>query len=356
MILLITSSLALILGLSELLVRERSAKTYIYSGIQISFAVILLQGHFLFYGGLEERLWLFRLEMPFTWSLGPLVLVYCKMALENRRRPARSDMMYAVPVLLAVVALIPLYLQPPEEKIAVIQAVRALRLEGADVGVLIFLLGASYSAACALFAVGLVLKSSARERWLTDSALRLILLIGCSTVFLGALTVLSVLLRSIQLTEIVLFIVAFFVILMHALSRRNPHFFFDLVLAARAEKYRYSVLKNLDLDHIEASLRRLMEDEHLYKEEDLDMPAVASRLGLRPQQLSEFFNGYLGISFHAFLNRYRIADAKRMLLDHPDQTVLSIAYESGFNSKSSFNSAFLKETGKTPTQFRQARP
>ncbi|MNY70445.1 Melibiose operon regulatory protein [compost metagenome] len=74
------------------------------------------------------------------------------------------------------------------------------------------------------------------------------------------------------------------------------------------------------------------------------------------RELSVLINHQLGQHFYDFVNTYRIENAKEILKDSSKSkvTILEILYEVGFNSKSSFNSAFRKHTGNTPTEYRKS--
>jgi AraC-like DNA-binding protein len=57
------------------------------------------------------------------------------------------------------------------------------------------------------------------------------------------------------------------------------------------------------------------------------------------------------VNFNRYINRLRIEQAKRQLAENQTLSILRIAYECGFATKSAFNAAFKLETGQTPTQF-----
>tara|TARA_R110000868_G_scaffold86206_3_gene241844 strand:- start:6355 stop:7503 length:1149 start_codon:yes stop_codon:yes gene_type:complete len=101
------------------------------------------------------------------------------------------------------------------------------------------------------------------------------------------------------------------------------------------------------LDHMEAATP--------YLDAELTLASLARQLGMAPRDLSELINQTLGVHFFDFINRYRIEWAKQRLLDDPRVTILEILYAAGFNSKSSFNAAFRRCEGMSPTQFRSAR-
>ena len=61
----------------------------------------------------------------------------------------------------------------------------------------------------------------------------------------------------------------------------------------------------------------------------------------------------MSTSFKAYINRYRVAEAQRILLEKPESLILDVALACGFRSKSAFNKIFLEEAGKTPTLYRQ---
>jgi AraC-like DNA-binding protein len=105
-----------------------------------------------------------------------------------------------------------------------------------------------------------------------------------------------------------------------------------------------------------ATLNRLMTDERVYREPSLTIAALATRMGLPEHRLRKLINQALGHrNFNAFLNAYRIEDAKRALHDHAlaEVPVLTIAMDAGFQSLGPFNRAFKAETGVTPTEFRR---
>ena len=85
----------------------------------------------------------------------------------------------------------------------------------------------------------------------------------------------------------------------------------------------------------------------------LTMPKLASAVGATPNQLSFVLNQHLGKSFFDFVNEVRVDEASRLLIEEPNRTILDIATEVGFNSKSTFNQAFKKITGHTPSNYRQ---
>lgn len=100
-----------------------------------------------------------------------------------------------------------------------------------------------------------------------------------------------------------------------------------------------------------------MAENEPYLDASLSLHDLARQTKIPSRDLSIVINHHLNKHFFDFVNEYRIEKAKQMLTD-PDKkefTVLEILYDVGFNSKSSFNTAFKKHTGYTPTQYRQSR-
>ena len=115
---------------------------------------------------------------------------------------------------------------------------------------------------------------------------------------------------------------------------------------------------DLDENHNEriSDLKKYMEEHEPYLNPSLTIRNLADQLKVPMRDLSVLINQELKLHFFDFINEYRIEKAKN-ILSNPSKTkvtVLEILYEVGFNSKSSFNTAFKKHTGKTPTQFRKS--
>ena len=102
-------------------------------------------------------------------------------------------------------------------------------------------------------------------------------------------------------------------------------------------------------------LHHLLETEKVYLEADLNLPALAQRAGLSTHELSYVLNEGFGVNFSQFINAYRVAEAQRLLASaqHQHLSIVGIAFEAGFSSKTTFNTAFKKVTGLTPSQFMQ---
>jgi AraC-like DNA-binding protein len=104
-------------------------------------------------------------------------------------------------------------------------------------------------------------------------------------------------------------------------------------------------------------LQRLMTVERAYRREGLSIGSLAAELGVPEHRLRQLVNEGLGHrNFNAFLNRYRLDEAKAALAD-PEQKevpVLTIALDAGFQSIGPFNRAFKADTNVTPTEFRRA--
>jgi len=138
---------------------------------------------------------------------------------------------------------------------------------------------------------------------------------------------------------------------------RRPEIFSGALAAKPAPKYEKSALTPSRAEAALAKLQHVMATEKLYTNSELKLADLAARLELSPHHLSQIINEKLGLNFFDFINQYRVAEAQQWLDDPAKQnyTILSIALEAGFNNKASFNTAFKKHTGMTPSQFRDAR-
>ena len=99
-----------------------------------------------------------------------------------------------------------------------------------------------------------------------------------------------------------------------------------------------------------------MKTERLYLNGELTAQELAQQLGVTPNHLSQVINQVEGKNFFDFVNSYRIEEVKNRMADSRSKsmTLLALALESGFNSKTSFNMVFKKMTGQTPSQYYKA--
>lgn len=141
----------------------------------------------------------------------------------------------------------------------------------------------------------------------------------------------------------------------YLIGRRYPAYFQNLQEVARVtfQKYSRSLLQGMDISALRENLLQSMEVEKLYKDEDLSLASLADDLGLSSHQLSELINQEMGKNFPAFVNEYRIREACELLSKNKDSSILDIAYEVGFRSKTSFHRAFQKEVGVPPSEYRE---
>jgi AraC-like DNA-binding protein len=119
------------------------------------------------------------------------------------------------------------------------------------------------------------------------------------------------------------------------------------------EKTKYQRLTDTETNTLKDTLNRLMQYEKVYLDNELSLPQLAEKMAISPQDLSYLINESYGENFFSFINRHRVEEVKRLLLTEKyDQfNILGIAYQAGFNSKTTFNAAFKKQVGQSPSDF-----
>lgn len=119
--------------------------------------------------------------------------------------------------------------------------------------------------------------------------------------------------------------------------------------------YNYSCLDNSKMIEIADQLKICMEEKMLYKNMNLTLKDLAKEINVYPHYLTQTLNTVMGHNFYDFVNYYRVEEAKCQLLklENENLTILAIGYESGFNSKSSFNRIFKMKTGMSPSAYKK---
>ena len=121
-------------------------------------------------------------------------------------------------------------------------------------------------------------------------------------------------------------------------------------------KYIKSGLKAEDAKSYVDNLIKYMDETKAWKDSELSIAKLASQTSISKHQLSEVLNEYLGKNFYVFVNEYRVEYAKELLTNkkYNNWSIIAIAYECGFNSKTAFNNFFKKHTQQTPSEFKKA--
>lgn len=368
----------------ELVVRNVRRQNVWLALIFVAYALVLVRAFLLLSGWMLSVPVLYESTLPVNFWIGPLIYFYIREAVgldgravgpgdaaiglagETDRAPCsnlRGIRLHFLPGLLVLLLLIPNVAQPA--------AVTIERLVGAMElidGVAYTLPRDPYALLTPLALVhvaiylGLLVRSMVlllnlenlrrQETLRAFLAMATIALISTTAAFAGIVT------ATRAMVEFSIGLLALVVPLMYLFQKRYPDLFDvleDLVRTEREKRARYiqSQLAGVDLETLERRLMELMDQEHVYRQDDLSMPMLAELLETTPHQLSEYLNNIQSISFSDFINQRRVHAARESLLSRPDQTVLSIAYEVGFNSKSAFNKAFARYAGVSPTRFRK---
>lgn len=108
------------------------------------------------------------------------------------------------------------------------------------------------------------------------------------------------------------------------------------------------------IDALVTRITCLLEEHHIYKCPDLDLKKLSERVEVPAYRVTRAINEGLGVNFYDLINRYRVEAVKSMLMSdaHERFTLVSVAYDAGFKSKTTFNAAFKKITGLTPSSYR----
>lgn len=106
------------------------------------------------------------------------------------------------------------------------------------------------------------------------------------------------------------------------------------------------------LDYVK-KLETLIKEESLYLNPNIRLRDLAKRMDMSSHHLSQLLNQHYNASFFDFINKYRVENAKELIKNHPERILIHIAFDSGFNNKTSFVNSFKKFEQTTPSRFKE---
>lgn len=343
--------------------------------------------------------------LPFAWShpmpllFGPLLYLYALLATNSERRLGVRDAWHAVPALAVVAWALPIYLLPGVAKIALFEAMRlgdvpdTVRRQLDVVGWLKLVSGVVYTTLTVRVTVRHRREIRTRYSTLEGVTLDWLLLLVLASVIAWGIALFA---RLLEPWEIVhpgtgdAVIAAMMVAATYALGFRGlqqvatappgivpPHVPLptdasdfaaadsaqpdsteaDSVASSTPAAADRALLTPGMVNAIEQRLRMVMERDEAWRHTDLTLADLAERVGTTSHKLSAVLNNRVEQNFYDFVNGYRVREVQRQLR-HPDsasRTVLTMAMDAGFASKSTFNAVFRRQVGMTPSAWREAQ-
>ena len=118
-------------------------------------------------------------------------------------------------------------------------------------------------------------------------------------------------------------------------------------------KYANSSLNTENLPDYIGKIDGLMKDDKIYLDPDIRLKDLAKKIEISGHHLSQIINQHYGFSYYDFINKHRVENAKKLIQKDPDRLMFDVAFESGFNNKTSFVNSFKKFEKMTPSKYRE---
>jgi AraC-like DNA-binding protein len=311
--------------------------------------------------------------------MGPLHYLYAKSLIHSWTKIKKKDWLHALPFIIYELSLIPDYFTPRQELAA---AMQKIYIEGLPFKYVIFNWFILIQIMTYMIFTILIIKNYSRTIKNVFSTIEKIKLDWLRNItYMGIFVVTIFLIENILLLvginlshffNLTSLLFAIFIYIMGYMGLLKSEIFAEPEIAksiSELPKLNYQTKKEREKNHIKykksglsperakeylETLLRLMEKEKPYTDSNLTLTQLAGLLSITPHNLSEILNTQLNQNFFDFINQYRLEEAKKGLADPGKQhfTVLAIGFDSGFNSKTAFNTIFKKFTNMTPSEYR----
>ncbi|WP_246048038.1 AraC family transcriptional regulator [Leptospira ilyithenensis] len=347
-----TGGLSFLFAIGEIITREKSYQSYIQALLFLLGGIF--QTHTVLVGTDAILLFphLYLIHLPLAAFLGALLKRYFSSIWREDKGFEKINFWELAPSAIIILLLLPYYASNADEKRLLFEKfpVQGIPLL-IKLSIVIVQLPIFYS----IYYVFKQIFRYVRWEMIQSSAhLRLVFLVLFISGVSGIIGFITISYNSRYGLDIVSSIFGVLIIWVYFMRQRNPELMHEVKrIVQDAKKYQTTQLSSVNLDEIGNGLKHLMEEEKIYREDELNLSELASRISLSPHQLSEYLNLHLGKNFFQFVNFYRIKEAKTLCAEKKEKTILSIAYEVGFPSKSTFYDAFRRETGMSPTEYRK---
>jgi AraC-like DNA-binding protein len=317
----------------------------------------------------------FRWAHPIPLLFGPLLYLYARVATDSTRRLRWRDLAHALPFVAVLAWSLPVYLLSAADTLALHDAIGrgsippaiARNLEVS--GWLKLLSGVVYT----VLTMRLLQRHhrALRERYSTLDRMTLdwLLVLVAASVLVWGIAVAAQFGESAGLVRagigdhliVLLMAVATYLIGYRGLQQAIVPVADTLgevaVEATAPSRSERSLLSTTVARTLEERLARVMRDDQPWRDADLTLGDLAARVGTTPHKLSELLNTRIEHSFHDYVNGFRVREVQRLLLrpESSARTLLALALEAGFASKSTFNAVFRREVGQAPSAWRAAQ-
>jgi AraC-like DNA-binding protein len=298
-------------------------------------------------------------ELPMPLVQGPFLFLYTS-ALTNQNQKKKYNLLHFLPFVIAVLILIPFFRLSFDEKLKVFQN------EGKGYENLILILYISILISGIVYALLSLLKLSKHQKNISEqfSFTEKINLRWLQYLILGSSIIWIVVIFYDD--EYIFSVVVFYLIFIgyfgikqvgiftnQSISNSSSTDIIETYNPSEKIKYQKSGLSNIELQSIHQNLIQIMKDEKLYKNPDLTLADLSQKLNVHANILSQVINSAEEKNFYDYINSQRVEEFKTSihLPENQKFTLLSIAFECGFNSKTAFNRNFKKATGLSPSEY-----
>lgn len=353
--------------LTLILITKRNNRTAnrILAFATFSLSIDLVSALYYSKGWYVQAPYFMGISYPFAFLYGPLFYLYARFVSKSEQRFQKTDWLHFLPVVIIYLFCIPEFLYPAEQKIEFVNnmmhGIHALKfgiIEG-----IIPVQGIFYT----LWTITIVREYNHRIRnsfsnidlinlnWLTYVTLGMILIWS----LVAVLYIIRIIIPVQQGVNVALQVsISVLIYFIGYKGLQQPEIFFPSSEVhsenSESEKYKRSGLSDGLAEDIKQKLVLCMTSEKLFLDNELTMQRLAERMNISNHNLSEVINSKMNTSYYDFINHHRVEEFKRRIADPANDpfNLLSIAFDSGFKSKGTFNSIFKKFTGMTPSEYK----
>ncbi len=309
---------------------------------------------------------------PLLFCVGPFYFIYCHYLLDKNYKVSLKSTLHFVPAVLVLLMMLPFYTMPTHEKINFILNLETNGNLNIPVEQLVFM--ATHVAQTVIYvyaAYRFILKKEQELKefssdvlvvkkinWLNTFSLYFIIYLALYLLLVITLTFINSF--QVQIDYVMLLITSLSIYAIGYSAIQSPEIFKSFPdLEFQSIKLNPQTppaeLRNGNrFPELKQKLLQFMETNKPYLKSDLKISELADSLAVPYHQLSQLINDEFFVNFYDFINKYRVEDAKKLLIeDDRNYKILAIAYEVGFNSKATFNRVFKKFTDLTPSEFKE---